>query len=143
MKKVIWFDMDGTIADLYGVEGWLDMLRAENPTPYMEAKVLLNMQALARVLNNARKRGYAVGVISWLSRGGSAEYGAKVAQAKREWLAKHLASVQFDYIDIVEYGTPKHEGREGILFDDEEPNRIAWGEGAHDVQDIIKIIRGL
>ena len=22
----IWFDMDGTIADLYGVENWLEML---------------------------------------------------------------------------------------------------------------------
>lgn len=29
----IWFDMDGTIADLYGVDGWLEMLIAEDPTP--------------------------------------------------------------------------------------------------------------
>ena len=32
--KVIVFDMDGTIADLYGVNGWLEMLNAENPKPY-------------------------------------------------------------------------------------------------------------
>ena len=29
----IWFDMDGTISDLYAVENWLPMLRAENPKP--------------------------------------------------------------------------------------------------------------
>ena len=29
----IWFDMDGTIADLYGVEGWLEMLIAKDETP--------------------------------------------------------------------------------------------------------------
>ena len=30
---MIWFDMDGTIANLYGVENWLPMLRAYDPTP--------------------------------------------------------------------------------------------------------------
>ena len=29
--KTLVFDMDGTIADLYGVKGWLKMLRAEDP----------------------------------------------------------------------------------------------------------------
>ena len=37
MTKMIVFDMDGTIADLYGVEGWLEMLEAENAAPYVEA----------------------------------------------------------------------------------------------------------
>ena len=32
--KMICFDMDGTIADLYAVENWLPMLRAFDPTPY-------------------------------------------------------------------------------------------------------------
>ena len=41
--RMIWWDMDGTIANLYGVEGWLPMLRAEDPTPYAEAKVMWNM----------------------------------------------------------------------------------------------------
>ena len=30
----IYFDMDGTIADLYGVENWLNDLRTERTTPY-------------------------------------------------------------------------------------------------------------
>ena len=30
MTKAIYFDMDGTIADLYGVDGWLDSLVAAN-----------------------------------------------------------------------------------------------------------------
>lgn len=33
MIKKIYFDMDGTIANLYAVEGWLPMLRAYDPTP--------------------------------------------------------------------------------------------------------------
>ena len=31
---MVCFDMDGTIADLYGVNGWLEMLREENARPY-------------------------------------------------------------------------------------------------------------
>ena len=35
-NRTIVFDMDGTIADFYGVDGWLDYLKAENTTPYEE-----------------------------------------------------------------------------------------------------------
>ena len=34
MAKKIYFDMDGTIADFYGVDGWLADLEAHNVRPY-------------------------------------------------------------------------------------------------------------
>ena len=55
MTKAIYFDMDGTIADLYGVEGWLNDLESENERPYATAKPLIRMSALARVLNRLQK----------------------------------------------------------------------------------------
>ena len=141
--KAIWFDMDGTIADLYGDKDWLAKLSTFNPEPYANARPLVRMQSLARVLNSLQKEGYKIGIISWLSKTTTAEYSAQVAEAKREWLAKHLASVRFDYIDIVEYGTPKQNGRSGILFDDEEPNRKAWNGQAYDASEIIKVLRAM
>ena len=39
----IWFDMDGTIADLYSVNCWLEKLIAKNETPYTEAKGIVNL----------------------------------------------------------------------------------------------------
>ena len=143
LKKAIWFDMDGTIANLYAVNRWLPKLLASDPTPYAEAAPLLNMQALARVLNGLRRKGYKIGVVSWLCRGGSAEYGEAVAAAKKEWLKKHLASVDFDYIDIIEWGDPKENGRDGILFDDEKANRDNWGGVAYDVDNIIEVLKRL
>lgn len=65
MKMTIWFDMDGTIADLYSVENWLPMLRAYDPAPYALAKPLVHMATLARLLHKAQANGYKVGVISW------------------------------------------------------------------------------
>lgn len=143
MKKEIWFDMDGTIADLYGVDGWLDMLLNENARPYEIAKPLVNMRELARVLNRLIKRGWEIGVISWLAKNGTNDYNKKVANAKMKWLARHLKSVKFAKIDIVEYGTPKQINRNGILFDDEKQNRESWLGVAYNVDNIIQILREL
>lgn len=144
MKKEIWFDMDGTIADLYSVENWLDDLQAERIRPYAEAKVMLNMQALARVLNRLIREGYSIGVISWTSKCGSREYNEAVAEVKRDWLKKHLNSVKFEKIHIVEYGTPKWifaKSETAILFDDEERNRNDWKGIAYGVDNILKILK--
>lgn len=131
INRAIYFDMDGTIANFYGVEGWLDYLKEGNPFPYETAKPLHNMNALARRLNNLRKAGWKVGVISWLAKNSNEEFDNKVIEAKERWLKKHLASVAFDEIKIVSYGTPKStvaEIENAILFDDEENNLMEWEE---------------
>ncbi len=143
MEKKIWFDMDGTMVDFYGVIGWLPMLRAYDPTPYEVAKPMVNMANLARLLHKAQRLGYEIGIISWLSKCSNDEYDQKVTQAKIEWLRVHLPSVTFDEIKIVAYGTPKHELCQGILFDDEKPNRDNWGLGAYEPKDIMEVLRGL
>ena len=140
----IWFDMDGTIADLYGVEGWLDYLLAGDAFPYANAKPMLNMSLLARYLNKLLAQGYEVGVISWLSKNSNSEYDEKVKAAKLNWLNTHLTSVAFTTIHIVPYGTNKRSTcGEGILFDDELNNRVTWGEGAFDPSQILNILKGL
>lgn len=143
MKQMIWFDMDGTIADLYGVEGWLEDIKDERTDAYRDAKPMLNLQALARVLNRLEKAGYEIGVVSWLAKGARADYDEKVRETKKTWLAEHLASVKFARVDIIKYGEPKQNGRDGILFDDEEPNRKAWNGQAYDVNEIINVLRAM
>jgi len=138
------FDMDGTIANFYGVAGWLDYLKAEDAKPYEIAKPLFNFSAFARLLNKAKRNGYEIAVISWTSKNGSAEYNKAVESAKREWLAKHLPSVEWDEITVVPYGTPKDNFRKSaddVLFDDEEPNRKAWNGKAYDVNNILEILK--
>ena len=144
MRITINFDMDGTIADLYGVESWLDYLIAENPFPYENACPLLRLSALARRLNALQKQGYELAIISWLSKNGSDTYNAIVAEAKKEWLKKHLPSVAWDKIIIVPYGTPKENFCNSpfdVLFDDEERNRTNWTGKAFDVNNIMEILR--
>ena len=142
----IWFDMDGTIANLYGVENWLPMLRASDPTPYAIAKPLLRLSALAYMLNKLRAKGYEVGVLSWLSKTGTPEYNAEVTAAKYAWLREHLPSVDFDEIVIIPYGTPKENYKRtdaDILFDDEERNRTNWNGNAYTEKEIMEVLKAL
>ena len=145
MAKAIYFDMDGTLANLYGVEDWLARLENEDASPYDEASVLLNMQALAHRLNKLQSLGYTIGIVSWLSKKGSAAYNATVREAKLAWLTKHLGSVKWDEIHITTYGKRKHKLvniKDGYLFDDNESIRKSWVKNnpngwAFDVNDIL------
>lgn len=146
LNVTINFDMDGTIADLYGVPNWLEMLINHNETPYAIAEPLVRLNILARMLNRLQREGYRLGVLSWLAKGSTVEYDEKVTNAKLEWLARHLPSVHWDNINIVEYGTPKENFCEtpfDILFDDEEKNRENWNGIAFDVNNIIEVLKGL
>lgn len=146
MNKAIYFDMDGTIANFYGVENWLNYLIEGNPFPYAVAKPLINMNALARRLNTLKRKGWTIGIVSWLAKNSNAEFDAKVITAKREWLKKHLASVEFDEINIVPYGTPKStvpNVKNAILFDDENPNVEEWernGGKAFNPEKIMEVL---
>ena len=140
------FDMDGTIANLYGVENWLEMLMAEDETPYEIAKPLVNLSLLARYLNRLQKEGHEIAIISWLSKNSTEEYDNKVINAKKRWLANHLKSVQFDEIIIIPYGTPKENyafADDDILFDDETPNRKNWTGKAFDETEIFNVLKSL
>lgn len=130
--KVLVFDMDGTIADLYGVEDWLEMLRSENPTPYAIAEPLYNMEILNEILYIFKNMGWRIVVTTWLAMNSSKEYDDKVRKAKIEWLDK--MGFDYDEIHLVKYGTTKanctrkHGGYQ-VLVDDNEKIRKGWTLG--------------
>lgn len=146
MEKTIYFDMDGTISDLYARKDWLERLRNYDATPYATARPLCNMSQLARLLHKAQKAGYKIGIISWLSKVSTPAYDEAVTAAKREWLTSHLPSVRFDQITIVSYGIPKStfaRSENDILFDDELNNRLEWKGNAYSPERIVEILRSL
>ena len=129
MKTII-FDMDGTLVDLYGVENWSSMLRAENPTPYKEAPPLVNLTEFNVLCGLLKRKGYDLGVVSWLSKESSKAYKKAVRAAKRFSLREKFPSLD-DNIHLVQYGTPKHyvvRAKGNILFDDDPKVGAAWKE---------------
>lgn len=133
--KMIVFDMDGVLANLYAVPNWLQMLRAEDPTPYIIAKPMCDMDILADVLNKLRANGIEIRVVTWLSKDSTKEYKDLVRIAKFEWLEE--MNFPFDKFHCVQYGTTKAnsvrkylaEKETAILIDDNAKIRKGWTLG--------------
>lgn len=142
------FDMDGTIADLYGyiaeqngislyeyqtnkeLQGqiWTKLVKNLDVSPYKNAKPLINMTKFKSLLEQLQGQGWQWGITSWLAGGKEAhpEYDALVRKAKKEWLAQY--GLNPDETHIVKYGTNKgsvtaHHDGEQILYDDEYGRR--------------------
>lgn len=132
MNKTLVFDMDGTIADLYGVKNWLEDLRAEKVRPYEQAKPLYDMDNMNVILNILKDMGWRIVVTTWLAKDSSKDYDNLVRQAKLAWLDKY--DFPYDEIHLVKYGTTKANctrklGGRQVLVDDNEDIRKGWTLG--------------
>ena len=152
MLKMICFDMDGTIADTYGVNGWLDMLRHFDPTPYEIADPMWNMVELTDLLHKAQAIGIEIRIITWLSKETTTEYDKAVRVAKRNWLTEQ--NFPFDHFHGVRYGATKAdsirpylgENETAILIDDNAKVRQGWHMGETidpTACDIVLALKGL
>lgn len=141
----IWFDMDGTIADLYGVENWLEMLIAHDETPYAIAKPIVNLSVLAKLMNKVQRKGFEICIVSALAKDSTAEYDERVRNAKIKWLANHLKSVHFDEIRFVPYWYTKNDVNTGadVLFDDEERHLEKWTGTAVHASKMIETLKAI
>lgn len=132
VEKMLVFDMDGTIADLYAVENWLSLLRSESTLPYRVAKPMYDMSELCAILNNLKSLGWTIAVTSWSSKGASSIFTEMITKAKIDWLSSF--GFPYDICNIVEYGVSKSSvtkqyGGIQILFDDSEEVRNEWSNG--------------
>lgn len=148
MNKAIVFDMDGTIADLYGVEGWLDDLSEESTRPYDLAEPMYKMDTLNTLLVLLKGIGYRIIVTSWVAKNATKEYATAIRNSKIAWLDKMC--FPYDEVHIVKYGATKADstrkyGGFQVLVDDNEKVRDGWHLGAtiDANKDIIKQLANL
>ena len=132
MERTIVFDMDGTIANFYGVQGWLEYLMNEDTTPYEIAEPLYDMDNLNEILMALKANGWRIAITTWLAKGGTKEYNDRTRKAKLAWLEKY--NFPYDEIHLVKYGTTKANctrklGLGQILVDDNEKVRKGWKLG--------------
>lgn len=146
----IYFDMDGTIADLYGSEGWLEKIQASAPV-FRSLMPLVDMLALQKVMGLLRQDDVNFGIISWLPMDASEEYAWKCAVEKSEWLLENFGTDAFNECYLVPYDTPKHEvlnrklTKNDVLIDDNWDVLLQWikagGRAIHNSQILNYLVK--
>jgi len=128
MEKAIYFDLDGTLADLYNFKNWLPLLKTSSTVPFIKAKPLYDMTKLSNILQNLQSKNWKIGVISWLPLNATKKYEDRVRYAKKLWLKKYL-NIKFDEIHFTKYGKDKTRYakiKKAILIDDDIKNVNNW-----------------
>lgn len=121
MSKKIYFDMDGTVYDLYSVPQWLERLRAEQPRTFLDGEFMFDPDVFSNLIEVLIMHGYTIGIISWLPMQATPEYEEICRAEKIQWINEHMPYVS--EINIASYGTPKQKmiqkrSQTMILIDD-------------------------
>ena len=115
-KKInVYLDMDGTIADLYGQENWLEMLINEKDGAFINCEPLTTEKVLLALFPTDK---YTVKVLSMTPKNASKEYCEKVINEKNAWLDKYFPNITKRH--YLPYGDNKNlkNSVNAILIDD-------------------------
>lgn len=149
MKRTLYFDMDGTIADLYGSDEWLHKIQMREQV-FTDLEQMSWFEEAKELIKSLKFVGWNIEVITWLPMNASQEYKDLSIEGKMAWIDTNAKGI-FDKINLVDYGTPKQifadYGNISYLFDDNEEVRQEWeastvGE-AFDAKDMIRVLRML
>ena len=129
MARKILFDLDGTVADLYGTENWLELLLNETKGLFRNLKVMHDKSRLNSIVDQLIENGDTIEVVTWTPKNVSREYINIVEQEKKEWVKEHLP--QIEKIHCLDYGTPKQKAnfqkvKKLILVDDNSEVNKMW-----------------
>lgn len=131
MKGKIFFDMDGTIADLYNTKGWLDAFHKEEPI-FDEIAPMVDMKELKTLCEELQAKEIEIGIITWLPMDARAKYEKRCEEDKKIWIRKHMPYI--NEFHALKYGTPKtvvverKEDEIVILIDDNNEVIEEWNQ---------------
>lgn len=125
MKTKVYLDMDGTIADLYSQENWLDKLKREESNLFRNLVPMITEEELFDMYPEDE---FDIRILSMTPKGASDRYIRQVEFEKDEWLAKHFPKLRQGKRIYMKYGMNKNlKGcANAILIDDNAEIRKRW-----------------
>ena len=137
MKKTIWFDMDGTLYDLYKIPGWLKALLDGDASIFnREGYARANLIRIRAAIIALIAEGWTVGILTWAPKDiswGDSELD-RVADAKYQWLMNNMPELENVHFACIPYGESKAQflidmgeaGDVNYLVDDNKEVRHDW-----------------
>ena len=130
MSTKIYFDLDGTLFDLYNKKNWFEDLTNERNGVF-EGDFLeeIDTDNFYEIIDILLSMGVTFGVITWLPMQASPEYEEVCREEKMRWVRKNLPFVS--EFNCVSYGTPKQNciqkrAKRMFLIDDNVEICQAW-----------------
>ena len=123
MSKLVYFDMDGTISDLYGVSNiFMDSLDA---SVYYEAKPINKYIDMLKEFHNM---GYKVIILSCLGMISEKQFDIDTINNKNRWLDEYVGDKYIDERIYLPYTKHKEQyiTEYGILVDDDDKVLMNW-----------------
>lgn len=122
-KQVVYLDMDGTIADLYGQAAWLQHLEQEDMGLFINCEPLVTEAMLYEYFPS---KTYELRICSMTPKGASKAYCDIVIAEKNEWLDKYFPSIKHRV--YLKYGHNKNlrNSANHILVDDNQAIRLSY-----------------
>lgn len=113
----VYFDLDGTVYDLYNKPNWLDDLENEKPNVFTANRFMPDPVRFRKLIGDLLMLGVEFEVITWLSMQSSPEYEKVCSAEKTEWVKKYMPFVQ--KVTCLSYGIPKQNAitkRSGLMY---------------------------
>ena len=116
-KQVIYLDMDGTIADLYGQSDWLKALRTEQAGLFLQCAPLITQEELLQLYPVET---YELRICSMTPKDATQEYCNIVIEEKNKWLDEYFPIITHRV--YMKYGHNKNlkNSKNHILIDDND-----------------------
>lgn len=132
--KSIWFDMDGTLYELYKIPNWLERLEQGDMSVFEDGKARAHLKRINRAIEGLVKQGWRVGVITWAPKNITPRLFAWANDVKFNWIVENCPALANSFA-CIPYGESKAqflqdmeaEGAElNILVDDNKEVRAEW-----------------
>lgn len=119
MKKV-YLDMDGTIANLYNNANWLQRLRNEDKTIFLECAPMTTEEDLFKIFPQDQ---FEIVILTMTPMNCSVEYHNQVIEQKCQWLAKYFPNIKRKIFKKYGHNKNLKNSANAILVDDNETIR--------------------
>lgn len=103
----IWFDLDGTLYELYKMPNWLERLEKRDWNVFIDGEPRKHHERIREAIKALQAKGWIVGCITWGSRGISKEEELQeIAEKKKKFLAKYFPELLENFY-CLPYGASK------------------------------------
>lgn len=133
--NTIWFDMDGTIYELYRIPNWLERVRQMDMSVFSDGFPRNDYERIDVAVEALSAAGWRVGVVTWAPKGATLHEINEVGRVKFDWLCRFFPALADGHFACIPYGDSKanfvvemESAGDGlnILVDDNKYVRADW-----------------